>query len=614
MKYLIFLFISVFLFISRTYADEEVKFSAEAPEVVRAGEQFRLTFTVNADVDDFTSPAIDGFRVLAGPSTSTSTNVSIVNGKMTRSYQLQYTFVLRAEETGDFTIPPAKVEVDGKEYKSNEVDIEVIEGDADESSSKGSESTPANRDEPGGEIDEDDLFVKVIFDKKNVYREEPVVATIKLYSKLNIANLQNVKFPDFKGFYKEEIETPPLRQLKKENVNGEIYGTGVLKKYILFPQRSGEITIDPFQVDCIVQQRVNRQSRSFFDEFFGDNQTVKKSLSSEPVEINVKPLPEDKPVYFTGGVGDFQLEASLDQDQTETDEAVTLKVKISGTGNLKVIDMPVINFPPDLEFYDPKVSTDIKASESGISGVKEYEYPVVPRHEGTYQIPSLRFAYFDLSEERYKTLSTGPMELHALKGEGEERAPGAISDFSKEEVNVIGRDIRYQKTEDIDLKEKDDFLFGSTLFYIVFAGGAFLFVMTFLLQRRRARENANIALAKSRKANRYAKKRLKEAFKYLNDNNKESFYEEILQALWGYVGDKLSIPVSELYRDNAEAKLKQLNVDEELIEQFLRLIDDCEYARYAPADNESKMGGLYQEAITVISQLQQKLKQQKIKA
>ncbi|MFP4525296.1 MAG: BatD family protein [Bacteroidales bacterium] len=612
MKNIIFLIIGFFFLNSWVYADEDIEFSAEASSVVRVGERFRLTFTVNADVDDFTPPEFSGFNVLAGPSTSTSTNVSIVNGKMERSYQLQYTYVLRADETGEFTIPPAKVEVDGEEYTSNEVEIEVIEGEEDKSEEDKSDSSTDQQQKQSGKVDDDDLFVKIILDKNNVYKEEPVVATVKLYSKLNISNLHNVKFPDFKGFYKEEIETPPLRQLKKENVDGEIYGTGVLKKYILFPKKTGKIKIDPFQVDCIVQQRVNKQSRSFFDDFFGDHRTIKKSIESKPMTINVKSLPGDKPVHFTGGVGNFNMEASLDKDQTHTDEAVTLKVKISGTGNLKVTDIPTINFPPDLEVYDPKVSSDIKATEDGVSGVKEYEYPVVPRHEGEYQIPSVRFAYFDLKEERYKTLSTKPLELNVVSREDSGSASGRISDFSQEDLKVIGKDIRYLKTRNIDLKDKDDFLFGSVLFYAVFAGGIFLFIIVFLLQHRRAKENANIALAKSRKANRYARERLKTVFKHLNNNNKDKFYEEILKTLWGYLSDKLSIPASELYRDNARKKLQQLNVDTHLIDQFLGLIDDCEFARYAPANNESRMEELYQQAIEVISQLQQKLRQKKV--
>lgn len=610
MKNIGFLIIG-FFFLSTNwgYADDDIEFSAEASSVVKVGERFRLTFTVNADVDDFTPPdEFSGFSVLAGPSTSTSTNVSIINGKMTRNYQLQYTYVLRADETGKYTIPPAKVEIDGKEYTSNEVEIEVIEGEKEKSEGAGAEAGQDKQQKQSGKIEDDDLFVKIILDKKNVYREEPVIATIKLYSKVNISNLQNVRLPDFNGFYKEEIETPALRQLTKENVNGEIYGTGVLKKYILFPQKSGEIEIDPFTVDCIVQQRVNSQSRSFFDDFFGDHRTIKKSLASEPVKVNVKPLPSDKPIYFTGGVGTFNLEASLNKNQTTTDEAVTLKIKISGTGNLKVTDMPVINFPPDLEVYDPKINTDIKATENGVSGVKEYEYPVVPRHEGQYQIPPVRFAYFDLNEKRFKTLNTKSLELNVTKGEDSGAAPGSISDFSQEDVKVIGKDIRYLKIRNINLKDKNEFLFGSVLFYVVFVGGIVLFVIVFLLQHKRAKENANIALAKSRKANKYARKRLKTAFKYLNNNDKDKFYEEILKTLWGYLSDKLSIPVSELYRDNAKQKLQQLGIDNSLIEKFIGLIDDCEYTRYAPASNESRMEELYQQAIDVISQLQQKLK------
>jgi hypothetical protein len=485
--------------------------------------------------------------------------------------------------------------------------IEVIESKS--GSSSGSSGGQAQQDQQTTETADpgNKLFVRVLLNKRNVYREEPLIATIKIYSKMSISNLQNVKFPEFNGFFKQEIETPPLRQLQKENINGEIYGTGVLKKYILFPQKTGEITIDPFEVDCIVQKRVSSQSRSFFDDFFGGYQNVKMPLASKPVTITVKPLPSGQPANFTGGVGDFRLEASLDKNEVKTNEAVNLTVKVSGSGNLKVLDLPEIKFPPDLETYDPKINSDINVSEKGAVGFKEYEYPVVPRHAGEYRIPSIQFTYFDLSAGKYKTLNSGPLILQVAKGEADTSVAVSRS-YTRKDVSVIGSDIRYIKTEDFSVEEKGSFVFGSLEFYIVYIGGILIFVVVFLFQRKRAKENANVALAKNRKANKYAKKRLKVASKHLEEGNKESFYEETLKALWGYLSDKLGIPVSELSRDNAREQLEKMNIDGELTEKFINLIDDCEYARYAPASDESRMDKLYREAIGVISKLQQKLK------
>lgn len=607
MKKTLLLILTLLTQVHLIHADEDVSFKAEAPNVVREGQQFRLTYTVNTDVDKFDPPEITDFSVLAGPSTSTSTNVSIVNGKMTKNYTLQYTYVLQANKKGKFTIPYAKIKVGQKVYRSNELQIEVIESKS--RSSSGGSAGQAQQDQQTTETGDpgNKLFVRVLLNKRNVYREEPIIATIKIYSKMSISNLQNVKFPDFKGFFKQEIETPSLRQLQKENINGEIYGTGVLKKYILFPQKTGEITIDPFEVDCIVQKRVNSQSRSFFDDFFGGYQNVKMPLASKPVTVDVKPLPTGQPANFTGGVGNFKLEASLDKSEVKTNEAVNLTVKVSGSGNLKVVDVPKIDFPPDLETYDPKINSDINVSERGAVGFKEYEYPVVPRHAGEYRIPSIQFTYFDLSAGKYKTLNSGPLTLQVAKGEADTSVAVSRS-YNRKDVSVIGSDIRYIKTEDFSIEEKGSFVFGSLEFYLVYIAGIMVFVVVFLFQRKRAKENANVALAKNRKANKFAKKRLKVASRHLGEGNKENFYEETLKALWGYLSDKLGIPVSELSRDNAREQLEKMNIEGELTDKFINLIDDCEYARYAPASDESRMDELYREAIGVISKLQQKLK------
>ncbi|MGM0497555.1 MAG: BatD family protein [Bacteroidota bacterium] len=603
-KILIFTFL--FMSMGKLYADDDISIKAKAPNVVKQGEQFRLVYSINAKADDFEAPSIENFRVLAGPSTSTSTNVSIINGKMTKNIELKYTYVLEAEEKGNFSIPPAKVEVDGEVYKSNSLDIEVIDGKSSGSRQKSSKQSRADEQEsqdPG-----DKLFVRVLVDDRDVYRDEPIVATLKLYAQLRVSDLRNVKIPDFSGFYKQEIPTPDLRQLEKENVDGEIYQTGVLKKYLLFPQQTGNTTIEPFKLDFIVQKQVKSgSSRSIFDDFFGSYKNEKMPVESDPVNINVRPLPEGKPTGFNGGVGSFQIEASLDKESVKTNEGVNFKVKVSGKGNLKIFDEPQVNFPPELETYDPKVTNNIDVSESGAKGSKEYEYLIVPRTGGEYNIPPVKFSYFDLSSKSYKTIKTNPVKLQVEKGEGDTTS-GLTSSFSQQDINLIGSDIRYIKTGDFDVKERDNFLFGSFWFYFVYIFGIVCFALLYLFRRKKMKENANIALAKNKKANKFAKKRLKEASKHLANADKDKFYEETLHALWGYLGDKLSISVAELSREKAKERLMEKNIDEELTEQFLRLIDDCEFARYAPSLGEEKMDELYKEAIDVISRLQQKLK------
>ncbi|HKL37882.1 MAG TPA: BatD family protein, partial [Bacteroidales bacterium] len=401
------------LFVAGGILGDEVEFTAKAPNVVRQGQQFRLTFTVNSKAENFEPPAIQHFSVLVGPSTSSSTNVSIINGKMTRQFQLSYTFILRADETGKFTIPAARIEVEGEQYETGPVTIEVI-GQKQEQGSSGQPGAGSGSQERSERVQAagDDLFVRVLVSKSSVYREEPLVATIKLYSKLSISGLENVHFPAFEGFYKQEIETPTLRQLEEENINGEIYGTGVLKKYLLFPQKSGKLTIDPFQVDCIVQKKVKSQSQSLFDDFFGSHRNVRMPVKTDPVIVRVKDLPGPQPSEFSGGVGSFDITASVNKNRVETNQGVTLTLEITGQGNLKVLGTPKINFPPDLEVYDPKITNDISISDRGAKGTKTLEYLIIPRHAGQYRIPSASISFFNLSREAYNTARTQPVTLH----------------------------------------------------------------------------------------------------------------------------------------------------------------------------------------------------------
>ncbi|SRR6056297_2213047 len=597
------LYIVLFFTFGNLYADEDVKFSVNAPNVVRQGQQFRLVYTVNTQIDDFQAPRVENFSVLAGPSKSTSTNISIINGKMTRQYTLKFTYILRANETGKFSISPAKVEKDGKIYQSDPVNIEVIK------STGGTQTQQSDKNKPARsrnvDVDNEDLFVRVFLNKKNVRRQEPVVATIKIYTKLNLSGFENVKFPDFDGFYKYEIETPPLRQLQEENINGQIYGTGVLKKFLLFPQKAKKITIDPFEVDCIVQKKSNSRSQSIFDDFFGSYRNVKIPLSSKPVTLDVKSLPGSKPNNFTGGVGDFTISASLDKNKVKTNESVNLNIEISGKGNLKIMDVPEVDFPPDLETYEPKIENNIDISESGAKGSKKIEYLIIPRHEGEFRISPVSFSYFDLSENKYKTLSAGPFTLNVTKGDGDTTV--TVTSFSKKDISVIDSDIRFIKTEKFKLKERGKFIFGSLFFFMVYGVSVAAFILLLLVRRRKIRENADIELLKNKKANKFAKKRLKVASRYLKENEKDRFYEETLKALWGYLSDKLSIPVAELSREKADEKLEEKGIEEDIRSQFLQLLDDCEFARYAPSASEERMDRLYKNAVEIISKLQQRL-------
>lgn len=599
----------VFLIVAKFGYSQDITFTASAPEVVELGQQFRLTYSINAQADKFSAPAIDAFSVLAGPSTSQSSNVSIINGKVTQAFELRYTYVVQANKEGAFTIPPAEVTVDKKIYKSNTVKIEVVKGapKQDQSVVNSAGMNQAQRTPDQSEISNSDLYIKIFVSKSKVHREEHLIATIKLYSKLNITRLENAKLPAFQGFITEELEVPPLTSLNRERINDQVYLTGVLKKYILYPQKTGEITIDPFEMDVYYQKPNNRRSRSMFDDFFGSVDSEGRKVISNSVSVNVSDLPENKPFNFSGAVGKIKMSASIDNSYVKTNDAVNLKIKISGSGNLKYINPLKIEFPSDFDVYDPKISDNIKYSEDGAIGNKTFEYLMIPRHAGEFTIPAFTFSYFDTETDQYKTDKAGPFNIHVDKSEGDTTLT-VSSAFTKEDLKFLGQDIRFIKQKDINLKKSRQFIFGSSEFYLIYIASLMLFFIVFLFRKKKMKENENLMLVKNKKANKFARKRLKQSLLFMRQNQKELFYEELVKAVWGYLSDKLGIPVSNLSKDNARAEMQAKKVEPEYIDQILNIIDRCEYARYAPATEETQMETLYGDAIKVISKLQQKLR------
>ncbi|PLX10343.1 MAG: BatD protein [Marinilabiliales bacterium] len=603
MKRWYFLF---FILIAQCGYAQEVTFTASAPEVVELGQQFRLIYTINAQAENFSAPAIDAFSILAGPSTSQSSNVSIINGKVTQNFELRYTYIVQANKEGNFTIPPAEVVVDKKTYKSNPITVEVIKGArAPQHESSGlSEQTqqPSNQ----SQISNADLYIKIFVSKQKVHREEHLVATIKLFSRLNITRLDNAKLPSFQGFIAEELEVPPLTSLNRESINNQVYLTGVLKKYVLYPQKSGKLEIDPFEMDVYYQKPGNRRSRSMFEDFFGTVDTEGRKVTSNIVTIEVYELPGNKPFNFSGAVGKLDLTATIDNENVKTNDAINLKVKLSGSGNLKYINPLSIEFPSDFDVYDPKVGDNIKYTEGGAIGNKTFEYLIIPRHAGEFTIPEFSFTYFNTQTDRYTTEKAGPFKISVSKSEGD-TAVTVSSAFTKEDLKFLGQDIRFIKT-DMNLTRANEFIFGSKAYWMVYIVSFVIFILVFVFRRKKMKENANILLVKNKKANKFARKRLKTASVFMKQNKKEAFYEELVKALWGYLSDKLGIPVADLSKDKAREQLLNNNVDTEYIEQILSIIDRCEYARYAPVTEETKMDTLYNDAIKVISKLQQKLK------
>ncbi len=600
----IFLSLLTLIFVSTSVFADGIKFTASAPNVVELGEQFRLTYSSNAKGKNIQLPALDGFRVLVGPSTSSNMSTQIINGKITSNSSYSYTYVLLAEKEGKFTVKPANITVKGNKINSNSLAIEVVKVNKSQQQSGNNQS----RNNAGSQkITQENLFVKVKLDRKSVYMGEHVVATIKVYTRLTIAGFGDSKFPSFNGFLSQEVPTPGQISLQRENINGVIYNTGVIRKLILFPQHTGEITIDPFELECIVrQQRANRRN-GFFDDFFDNHQDIRVPRKSKPIKIRVKDFPANKPASFDGAVGNLKLTTTIDKDSVKANDAITMRVKVSGNGNLKLIKPLEFNFPADFEVYDPKTTQKLKSTEKGMSGSTTFEYLIIPRHGGDYEIPSVKFSYFDPKARTFRTRSTPKFNIKVAKGE-DDNSGAIVGSFSKEKIKFIGKDIRFIKTNEFESQLKGEVFFGTTNFYLAYLLPLALFILAFVFNRKRIKENADTIGQKNKRANRVAMKRLKAASASLKAKQKEQFYDEISKAIWAYTSDKLSLPLENLNKENISEILLDKGVEIELKDEFLSILDTCEFARYSPSSGSSEMDALYQTTMDTITKLEKNIK------
>ena len=599
--------IILLFFTSLAYA-QNVEFKASAPSVVAVGEQFKLEYTLNKEGDNLKVPTLEGFDLLMGPSVGQSFYSSNINGKMTQNVTFSYTYILEGTKKGTFQIPGATVIIDGKEYTSNALKIEVVEGSRNSNGNQAATNRPVQPD-ANATVNDNNLFVKVEVSRRSLYMGESLMATIKVYTKVDLVNLGRTKFPDFNGFLAEEVPTPQRIELVREAVDGQIYNVGTIRKVLLYPQHTGEITIEPFELECIVRQRLANGGRSFFDEFFGNYKDVRAMRRSKPVTIQVKELPQlGKPAGFGGTVGNVTMATSLSADTVNANDAITYKVTFRGTGNLKLLKAPTINFPLDFEVYDPKESRDLNITENGMAGSVSFEYLIIPRYSGDYKIPAIRFSYFDSQSNTYKTIAGAEYNIHvrkgADKGQVETSTGNQVKSSKKEDVRKVGEDIRYLKTEGLNLKAAGVRFFGTTLYWLALLIPFVLFVVGAVLNRRRIKANADIVRVKNKAANKMARKRLKVAASAMKNHNAEQFYDEVLKALWGYMSYKLNIDRAELNRDNISEILQSKGVEEDRIKEFIAVLDTCEYARYAPGSNsDQEMGKVYTDSIDVITKL-----------
>lgn len=593
---------------------QDLDFRASAREVVSVGDQFRLIYSINGQASGFRAPVIKDFSVLAGPSQSTSTSMQIINNQVSRSVEYSFTYILQATSEGTFTIPPASVNVDGKSYQSNPVTIRVAKGSAPASPGAQQQAQPQ-----GGEITAKDLFVRASVNKSNPYQGEQVIITYKIYTRIPVAEYSITRTPSTAGFWSQDLikDNTKLNQYR-ETVDGSEYVVAEIKKEALFAQKSGSLTIEPLEMDVVaqIQRKASRRGFNdpFFDSFFNDSflgstyQNVRKTLRSNQLNINVKPLPSaNRPSEFTGAVGNFSISSSIDREQLKANEALTLKFTITGKGNIKLVEKPNLVFPSDFEVYDPRITDNITASQAGVSGSRTFEYLVIPRNPGDFTIKSSRFAFFDIESGTYKTLNSPDFRIKVEKGTGNEANMFAGSS-NKEDFKYIGTDIRFIKTSPLKLRSVNSYFLSHPLFPLWLAIPPVLLAAFMLIWRNELRKRNNLALMRNRKATRVARKRLKAAEQFLKQKNQDAFWAEVSNALWGYISDKFNIPGSTLSMDSVNQALKNKNVDEELITQFISTLNNCEFARFAPGDKSLAMDKLYREAIEVITNTEQHLK------
>ena len=583
--------------------------TGRAPSQVAVGEQFRLSYTVNTDdVSGFRAGNIpDAFEVLMGPSTSTQSSFQMVNGHTSSSTSVTYTYILSATKNGSFTIPAAHATVNGKALHSNELRIKVS-GTAQQGSNGGTQRPQGGGQAraAGSHISGSDLFIKVSANKSHVHEQEPILLTYKVYTLVDLTSLSG-KMPDLKSFYTREVPLPQEKSFKLETLNGRPYRTVTWQQYVMFPQTTGKLEIPSITYEgmVVLQNRNVDPFEAFFNGGSGYME-VKKEIKAPGLTITVDPLPA-RPTNFSGGVGTFTLTANIDKKEVKANDPITFRVTVSGTGNLKLIKQPVVNLPKDFDQYDAKITDNTKLTTNGIEGSMVYDILVVPRHQGKYEVPPVEFTYYDTSSNSYKTLRSQPFTLDVAKGDGS----SSVSAYTSEEVKQLNKDIRYIKTENIRLREVDDYFFGSAFYWISLAVLLAVFISLFVIFRHRAIENANIGKMRGKRANKVAVRRLREANKLLKAGKQNEFYDEVLRALWGYVGDKLDMPVTQLSRDNISQQLTERGVDTDTVNQFIGALDECEYARYAPGDASGNMNKVYDAAIQAIMKIEDFLKGKK---
>lgn len=610
----------LFSILSLSLFAQEIEFTGSVKPVVSVGETFNLTYTLNAQGVNFRGPGISGFTVLTGPNTSTTSSIRSINGRTSMTITYTYSYILQATREGTFAVPAATVTVDGKAYKSNTLSIQVQPGGTPsqqrgQGNLSGSQQPAGNS---GSQTDAKDVFLKAYVSDDSPFQGEGTIVTYKLFTRVPIAQISISKLSSFQGFWSQNMLKDNERFPQyNQTIDGEQYVVAEIRKIAIYPLKSGKLQIDPLEVECVAQVKQQTRQRTgdpFFDDFFNNSffsnsyATVEKSLKSNPLTIQVNPLPEaNKLAGFSGAVGSFTFRSEIDQTAVKANEPVTIKYTISGTGNIQLIEQMNVTFPPDFETYDPKVVSDYKTTSTGVTGMQSFEYLVIPRKPGTFTIKPVSFSYFDLAKKQYVVLSTPAYELIVAKGSGESGVM-TYTGSNKEDVKYIGSDIRHIDNQPFKLRKAGSFFMASWSYFLLLLMPFVLFVVLLILLRKYHERRSDVLLMKNRKATRIALKRLKKASEFLKTKQEAEFYEEISQALWGYLSDKFGIPRADLSIDSVREALKGKQVSDDILNQFTTTLNDTEFARFAPGDKALKMDEIYGKALMIIEKIERELK------
>lgn len=591
----------------------------EAPDVVAVNEQFNVTFIIEGEKSpsDFQWSSGDDFQLVWGPQKGSSSSIQIINGKRSSSHQTTFTYILIPKATGTFQLPVATALLSGDRISSTQASIQVVSDGASSSQSSGKNGGKSSgggqtSSTGSGEISSNDLFMRLSLSRTEVVIGEPITATLKIYQRANVVGFENAKFPTFNGFWSQETYVPNNIEFKRESLDDKIYNTAVLRTYVLIPQQSGAITIDPAELVCLVNIRTAPStSNSLFDSFFQDEyRTIRKRVTTPAVKVKVNPLPAGQPASFGGGVGNFGISARLTTDNLKTHDAASLVITVSGRGNVALLEEPKVNFPPDFEVYDTKTTENTDKSNGGTSGSKSFEYPFIPRSHGDFTIDPVEYSYYDVNAGKYVTLRTEPLHVKVAKGKGGDSTPVTTvnSGVERKDVKSLADDIRFIFTGKPGLSGSGSFFVGSVFFWILLALMILGATSVYLAFRKVAAMRADVAGTKNRRATKMAQKRLKLAGEYLDKNLYTAFYEELHKALIGFVSDKLNMDMSEISKDNIASALTEGGVSEEQTKAFTDLLDACEFARYSPDGGNEAMRSHYDAALKVISSIDSGLK------